>query len=1255
LDIIRLIFKLFLNINFCYMTSTKKFTDLVRSTSAELNLNLLLQQPVTELMGVSQDAASELHALGIETIFDLGSSSVFARAASALAAASTDFGLLPTDILYETAPKVPLTEIGELPIEHLRGISAADATVLTDVLDVKTVREFALWPQRQIAHEMVGTAAGTYVEEGEDLSAEVLRPRLGEFPTERVYYNTLIMLGTQQNGSLIPFTQPLSLGHLTDSNLGFGTPAVGALATYSQSWFVQGITLGHMVHSLALAPGEATRIAVIDWMRRTSATAIESIQESEQLDNSTLHARAVSEVQNAVASEMQSGGSITSGWAKSTSNASGLAASTGSGVSGFFEVAMVAGNSIGGSSNNEQAETNSGAKSTSWSVGSRSVLAQMNQQVNDRTEQHATSVRNRRASSVREVSQNEHEEVSTRIVANYNHMHALTIQYYEVVQIYRVSVQLNKFERVLFLPFELLDFSGPNAAQLVAYFRSQLLSVALTERIVALLLDDKGKVELRSAIRIASPISVGNVTTLNPPVALARMAANANTDITTSNNNEGSSGSSNPVSTPNPVTSIPIRQTVVRPGPIVEVLPGDARLIAISFEDAGIARIRIDQAGVPSDASTFIVPPSTDQVDFTGDILLRNVESINVARDASNQSQGSMIIRYETDGHESITQIPLALSDGDRMQKVAFLAGDAADRQVELYAHLQANRGYYTRAVLQRLDSASLVQLISGVSWQGKPLVDQVQPNPIAVTGNFLVLRAPAEEADNSGLVGDQSWGELLDDRKIDFNRQDVRLVPIPTGGVFAEAVLGRSNAAEKLDITRFWNWQDSPIPLLPPEISAVGTGTRATTEDLKPGQLSAPVLNVMQPTALPDPVGLSAVLGAIASGNMFRDMSGLAGTQAAAQAASAGTLAAATDAGRIASENFKAATTQATEMGKAAADMWKVMNSGDKNGSGGKSSAGISGDGARINHGRDLDQRGVSTILASGDSGSNAGSTRPPSTESNPIFGAASEIQKPSIDRFSRELAYSDESAAVSPQMIGATTTALGSTALGNSTAGQLGYSGVEASVAQIAWEQLWLTIFGDTAEAIGIDLKSVKLIPMRLHDNYIEFQLKYNAWTNDPEHIYVNIPMIIKDYMDAIANGQDTFDIYRDLLAEAVWTLQHEKTHVDQFKTNNNKPPANFADMIVFEEEAYRKNVTWIKSKSVRDFMLNNIETTPEYVKGLKDLSSGNQIKFNDWITSLHDETSRKSALISGNFLPKTIRGTANYGIGDLYITKS
>lgn len=58
---------------------------------------------------------------------------------------------------------------------------------------------------------------------------------------------------------------PLDLAAPTAGDAGFKKVAFGALLTYSQSWFSQGVTLGQLLHSVALAPGESTRIAVVDW------------------------------------------------------------------------------------------------------------------------------------------------------------------------------------------------------------------------------------------------------------------------------------------------------------------------------------------------------------------------------------------------------------------------------------------------------------------------------------------------------------------------------------------------------------------------------------------------------------------------------------------------------------------------------------------------------------------------------------------------------------------------------------------------------------------------------------------------------------------------------------------------------------------------------------------------------------------------------------------------------------------------------
>src|SRR5262249_27160419 len=115
------------------------------------------------------------------------------------------------------------------------------------------------------------------------------------------------------------------------------------------------------------------------------------------------------------------------------------------------------------------------------SSGQRNVGASLLQQVGDRTHQHAHTARSRRASVVREVSQSEHDGISTRVVTNYNHMHALTVQYYEVLQLFRTETSVARADRVVFIPFGLVDFMND---ALVLRFRAALIAAALNRTIV---------------------------------------------------------------------------------------------------------------------------------------------------------------------------------------------------------------------------------------------------------------------------------------------------------------------------------------------------------------------------------------------------------------------------------------------------------------------------------------------------------------------------------------------------------------------------------------------------------------------------------------------------------------------------------------------------------------------------------------------------------------------------------------------------
>ena len=97
--------------------------------------------------------------------------------------------------------------------------------------------------------------------------------------------------------------------------------------------------------------------------------------------------------------------------------------------------------------------------------------------------------------------------------------------------------------------------------------------------------------------------------------------------------------------------------------------------------------------------------------------------------------------------------------------------------------------------------------------------------------------------------------------------------VYLPTGGVFAEGLLGRANTAEYLNLERYFNWQDSPIPHQAPPISDEMLVTRAQGQSLEPTGPGSN-LNIVNTPQFPDPTGLQSVLAAIQNPNMFRDMS---------------------------------------------------------------------------------------------------------------------------------------------------------------------------------------------------------------------------------------------------------------------------------------------------------------------------------------------------------------------------------------------
>lgn len=897
------------------MPTLVDFSELLTTESHARPLQEVLGEPPTVLLGVSQQAADVLKTLEINTVFDLAMSAAFNAAVQLEDAADNTsnamnrFGRPVSDLVR--AEETAGVKLSDLRFEDV-GILAdiEDAAALKAVLGVSTVRDLAVWPPFVSARSILDKVFFPERLMGFDAeSPSDLIPKSGEFPTERVQYTTLVLdqiLRPDGAPALIDLQsaafKPIDISPVTDPDFGFQTLGLGALLTLSQSWFMQGVTLGHLLHSMALAPGESTRIAVVDWSRKVSAGQTEQIGETEDLSQDTSRNRSISEVTEAVAREAQTGFSETQ--SESTTKQAGAAGGFVAGGFGFGASASIA-------------KTKTSAESYSTSSGSREVGASMLQQASDRTHQHAHAARTRRASVVREVSQTEHENVSTRVVTNYNHMHAMTVQYYEVLQVYRTETALERVDRVVFVPFRLLDFSNESLLQ---RFRGVLIDAALALEIRDALINFE-TLEFVPERNVPFRDLRGTIAGTRLPV---RRIAGASALRRRPTDDSGDTGEP-------PPTPEPPDDPVVDPRPTTEDVVSilwDARSLRIgSLLGASPFRRGSESLFVPADvrvvdaeaisvagnkiALEIHLKDGTKTSQLQLSIALSEVDRFSLRGSGDTDVEVTVALTLSRNGVIFPLDLPtVTVKKGASETRLMTMRAASAD--VNLVQHLNDNKLHYSQAVFRNLDAAMIAGLLSpfSITLNGTsfPLLQVAEPTPLRIVGNALAFKI------NTDQRNDAEWQAFMASRGLVIGDTNVDLVPLSSGGIFAEAVLGRFNCAEKLDLTRFWNWQDSPIPIQPTEIAAVQTGSRAAAEDLRPGQLSAPIVSITPPAALPDPVTAAGVLAALNNGSLFRDMSGLADT-----------IKLATETGKLSAAGATAAGNQAVEAMKAAIDLKKA------------------------------------------------------------------------------------------------------------------------------------------------------------------------------------------------------------------------------------------------------------------------------------------------------------------------------------------
>jgi hypothetical protein len=366
------------------------------------------------------------------------------------------------------------SHLDRLPIVYLSSLSETDAQQLETVFSIKTLAQLAVFPPYHEAQQIVEhSIRGTFYEKPSAPAA--LIPKLIGSTHTQVRYSNYVKEKEYvfEDYALLHFPdadEPEPASALIDifyrAQLKFH---LGYLASIHQKWIDHGKYLGEIKHSLALAPGESRNIAVLDWYRRQRSSRDETTTVSEQLDSEFLQTRALNEVVQTTAKEHLDGSSIVAATTKTTSEAlvRGKGSGTSAGVSasadlmGLVEIGGGALGSTASSIGSSQVYSNSSVQGTlaSETTGERTVTGELVQNISDATVQNASNVRSVMSTVIVEDTQGGRQRAQTHNVTNYNHSHALTMQYYEVLDSYRINTGVDSLSPVLFLPFGPISFN----------------------------------------------------------------------------------------------------------------------------------------------------------------------------------------------------------------------------------------------------------------------------------------------------------------------------------------------------------------------------------------------------------------------------------------------------------------------------------------------------------------------------------------------------------------------------------------------------------------------------------------------------------------------------------------------------------------------------------------------------------------------------------------------------------------------------
>jgi hypothetical protein len=781
--------------------------------------------------------------------------------------------------------------------------------------------------------------------------------------------------------------------------------AHGHVLHFKQVWYADGYSLGDLLYSLPLAPGQKKLVSVIDWERREQSTRDETTVATEGVGASLTRDRDLGEVVTGTLNEMSRGGS--------RNTTSGVGVGTGAAGNGSYQQFNF-GALIGVSGGVGE------SVSSANQVSAKSLSASSLQTLRDRTLQSASAVRELRSTIVQTTRQGEAVRASTEVVANHNHCHALTIQYFEVLRHFAVVNELADVQECLFIPLPMTEFNRPKVLRwrqaLSAYLQRPELAPAFdaTRRVETQWSEDWSPAaryadelvgaifgELTLTIQIPLP-PLPEKPKPKPEDTAADTAAAVSKALAPT---EGALGVILAIGTGG--ASLVAGAVTAAATDAAKAAAQGARAMAESLlntESAEERYARFQQEVMPAAAAGFVDrlelyalvgdnEVKLNGADFTlvsdyrpGLPLLVSVRG-RIRNGVSRASIEALVVKssvplppgcraivnsarlnYQTQRflHELLSDErvnddidlpvvaftganPFALNPGSGLPIIipqpplppgfpsnwpplpgmtpinggagAILYTPLDDweqrypRQEdyrlskELIEHLNSNLEFYHHAIWWSMDPNRRYMLLDGYEAPnagGRSVASAVENVVIGIVGNSLIMpvaRGQHLDPQFKYLKGSSLLKHYAPQSPVPPSR-----VSLPTRGVFAEAVMGECNACEEIDDTKFWRWEESPIDE-PPALDMQALASRRSEPAVgSPTQFPTPIVAIQNVPQAPDAAGVKSALDVLAQQSPFRDITGLAGTQANAAAAYAKAMDTALQFGKEASELAKQA-----------------------------------------------------------------------------------------------------------------------------------------------------------------------------------------------------------------------------------------------------------------------------------------------------------------------------------------------------------